>query len=108
MHYSSPFRLYLITDPETGRRYQRYGRKKGAALAEDIADRTQKPLETILTPSRCFYVLEYCRGGKRGRRVNTGGEKVVGSKPGAMIMKALTLQRVARGVLLGSWAETLC
>jgi len=71
MHYSSPFRLYLITDPETGRRYQRYGRKKGAALAEDIADRTQKPLETILTPSRCFYVLEYCRGGKRGRRVNT-------------------------------------
>ena len=50
MHYSSPFRLYLITDPETGRRYQRQGRKKGKAMAKENAGRTQRPKDSNNSP----------------------------------------------------------
>ena len=69
--YSPPYRLFLVKDPETGRRQQLHDEAEARQAAKDIARRTGGRLRAILVPSRCFYVLEYSRGSSRGQRVNT-------------------------------------
>ena len=69
--YSPPYRIYLVKDPETGKRRQLHDEDKAKQLAKDIAKRTGNRIKDILVPYGYFYVLEYSRGSSRGQRINT-------------------------------------
>tara|TARA_B100000809_G_C15112392_1_gene521082 strand:+ start:208 stop:525 length:318 start_codon:yes stop_codon:yes gene_type:complete len=65
--YSKPYRLFLVKDPETGKRRQ----LKDEGKAREIAKRTGTRLKDILVPSNYLYVEEYRKGARCGRRINT-------------------------------------
>jgi len=69
--YSKPYRLFLVKDPETGKRRQLKDEANAKGIAKDIASRTGSRLKDILVRSTYLYVEEYRKGARCGRRINT-------------------------------------
>lgn len=68
--YGPPFRLYLVTDPKTGRRVQLSDRERAEELAARLAAKTRVAADSLIAPSRYWYTNRYT-GSRRTIRVNT-------------------------------------